>query len=148
MLLGVGALAARYLSLYEKQRLRAIDGWLDLIFHIRTQIDCYLTPIGEIFATADRNLLLSCMGNGREDSPAALLRHSRLYLGQDAARLLESFAREIGASYREEQIKRCDYYIAALQNLRQKRTEELPARLRTKVSLCICGALAAVILLW
>ena len=148
LILCTGALAAWNLNLYEKRRIRALEGWLDLIFYIRTRIDCFLTPIGEIFATADKALLLSCMGNGREQSPAELLRHSRLYLGQDAARLLESFVGEIGCCYREEQVKRCDYYISALQSLRQKRAEALPARLRTKTALCICSALATVILLW
>ena len=148
MLLGVGILAVGGLTVYEKRRLTVLEGWLDLIFYIRTQIDCYLTPIGEIFSTVDRDLLMACMGTGTERSPAQLLRRSRIYLGRDACRLLDSFVREIGGCYREEQVKRCDYYLDALQKHRQGLTEELPARLRARAAVCICVALGAVILLW
>ena len=148
MLLGTGTLAALSLNLYEKRRLSVLDGWLDLIFYIRTQIDCYLTPIEQIFADAPPSLTEACMGDRHTKTPSELLKHSRFYLDHDAFRLLDSFAREIGSCYREEQVKRCDYYITSLRNLREKQTTALPARLRARSALCLCAAFGLAILLW
>ena len=148
LLLGAGTLTALSLSHYERKRVSVLNGWLDLIFYIRTQIDCYLTPVEQIFAQAPPALLQACMGNGYTKNPSELLRHSRLYLDRGSVELLDSFAREIGCCYREEQVKRCDYYLSALRAQRDKQTAELPARLRARSAMCVCGAFGLAILLW
>lgn len=125
-----------------------MDGWLDLLFYIRTNIDCYLTPVEQIFAEADPALLHACMGDASVKTPADLLSRSLPYLDNEAKRLLESFSREIGNCYREEQIKRCDYYLSALRVIREKKTAELPARLRVRNALCLCSAVGLAVLLW
>jgi len=144
----MGCLGALTLINLERKRLQALDGWIELIFHIRTRIDCYLTPIGEILATADRELLKPCMGTPSDSSLEALLQKSRFLLSPEANRLLTAFARELGGSYREEQVKRCDYYADALRRLRDKEFDQLPARLRVRCALCLCAAIGAAILLW
>lgn len=148
MILAAGALAAVSAVKHERRKLSVLDGWIDLIFYIRTQIDCYLTPLNEILAGTDRELLRACMWNGANGGLDALLQNSQLYLGKEARRLLSSFVRELGTSYREEQVKRCDYYIASLRSLREKQLEDLPARTRVCVALCLCTALSIAILLW
>ena len=78
----------------------------------------------------------------------ALLHASRGCLCGEAARLLTGFVREIGGSYREEQVRRCDYYLTALRAVREQQKEELPARVRVCVAVCLCAALGIAILLW
>ncbi len=148
LLLGTGTLTAFSLSHYERKRLSVLNGWLDLIFYIRTQIDCYLTPIDQIFDQAPSVLLQACMGDRHAKNPAELLRRSKPYLDRESAELLEAFTREIGCCYREEQVKRCDYYLSALRLQRDKQTTELPARLRSRSALCVCCAFGLAILLW
>ncbi len=148
MILSAGGLAAFSAVKYERRKLSVLDGWIDLIFHIRTQIDCYLMPLNEILEGTDRELLHACMGDGAAGGLDTLLQNSQLYLGKEARRLLSAFVREIGTSYREEQVKRCDYYIASLRSLREKQMEELPARTRVCVALCLCAAFGIAILLW
>ena len=148
LLLGAGGLTAHRLSHYERKRIAVMNGWLDLLYYIRTGIDCYLTPLEELFSKAPASLLRACMGDNSLQTPNALLRRSKPYLDRESADLLESFAREIGGCYRDEQVRRCDYYIATLRALRDKQKSELPGRLRTRTMLCVCGAFGLAIMLW
>ena len=148
LILTAGGIAALMTVAYEKKRIALLEGWIDLIFHIRNQIDCYLTPIGEILATTDRELMSACMGNAADKSPTALLNRCSVYLSDEARRLLTAFSREIGSSYREEQVKRCDYYMEALRRLREKELEALPARMRVRSVICLCLSAGIAILLW
>jgi hypothetical protein len=148
ILLGTGGFAAYRTADHEKKKLSVTEGWLELLFYIRTRIDCHLAPIEQIFKEASPTLLHACMGQEEDRTPSQLLEHSRIYLEEDAAHLLDSFSREIGTCYREEQVKRCDYYITALRKIRDRQITELPARLKTRGAMCICGTIGLAILLW
>lgn len=144
----MGGQTAWNLRIYEKRKVSVLGGWMDLLFYIRTNIDCYLTPVEQIFAEADPALLRACMGDTSVKSPADLLKRSLPYLDEESKRLLEAFSREIGNCYREEQVKRCDYYLSALRAIREKKNADLPARLRVRSALCLCSAIGLAILLW
>ena len=148
LILSVGVFAAFVSVQYEKRRLTVVDGWIDLILYIRGQIDCYLLPIEDILSSGDRALLEACMSPSNAADLPAILASCEIYLDGDAKRTLESFVREIGAGYREEQIKRCDFFIASLRTQREKIAASLPLRVRLCATLCFCLALATAILLW
>lgn len=148
MVIAAGGTAAFYLASYEKKKLSVLDAWIDLIFHIRGQIDCYLMPLDEILSCADEAVLKGCMCRTPHPDLQALAQASSPYFSQESKRLINAFIKEIGGSYREEQLKRCDYYINALRTIRQKIAQELPSRIKLTVSLCICAAIGAAILLW
>ena len=148
LILSVGVFAAFVSVQYEKKRLSVVDGWIDLILYIRGQIDCYLMPLGELLSGSDRALFEACMSPSNAADLPAILGASQIYLDGDAKRTLESFVREIGAGYREEQLKRCDFFVASLRTQRDRIAAELPLRIRLCATLCICIALATAILLW
>ncbi len=148
LILLVGAGAAWSAVCYERRRLSVIDAWIDLIFYIRAQIDCYLKPLQEILTDAEGARLASLLSAQSTSDLFAILRTSSIYLDGDAKRLLDNFVREIGSLYREEQIKRCDYYIAALRDIRASIAAEHPARIRLSVAVSICISLGTAILLW
>ena len=147
LILGVGAISAVSAVKYEKTKLTVTDGWIDLIFYIRGQIDCYLTPLADILASGESALLRACLSNGDETDLSAILRSSSVYLDGESKRLLEGFVREIGSCYREEQVRRCDYYIAALRAQREKIAIDTPVRIRLAITLCLCIAIGSAILL-
>ena len=148
LLIAAGGFSAHTVSGFEKKRLSVLDAWIDLIFYIRGKIDCYLMPLDEILSSADQELLKACMCSDPHPTLRALLDRSSVYLTEEPKRLLNAFVKEIGSSYREEQLRRCDYYIQTLRSEREKIAKELPARLRLSVSLSLCAAFAAAILLW
>ena len=148
LIFGAGVAAAESYILFEKKKIAVLDGWTDLIRYIRLQIDCFLMPLPEILAGADRALLSACNCERREKSLCGVYRSSQRYLDRDSRRLLCSFLREIGSGYREEQLRRCDHYIASISSVRARRAEEFPARRRITVAICLCSAAFAAILLW
>lgn len=148
LILTVGIFAAFVSVQYEKKRLAVVDGWIDLILYIRSQIDCYLMPLDDILSGGDRALFEACMSPSNAADLPAILDASGIYLDGDGKRLIESFVREIGAGYREEQLKRCDFFISSLRTQREKIAAQLPLRVRLCATLCICIALATAILLW
>ncbi len=148
-LLGVvGIVSAKIAVSRIKTQLCMTDAWVDLIYLIRTEIDCYLRPIDEILADADEKLLQRAGGGRSADTLDKLLNGAKPYLSAETVQLLEAFVRELGTSYRTEQLKRCDHYIGTLQKQRDLLAAALPSRIKLYSALCICGALGAVILLW
>ena len=125
---------------YERRRLRVLDGWLDMILYIRAQVDCYLTPIDEI--------LSDFVPENAPADLASLYASSRPYLDTETRHLLEGFIRAFGNGYREEQLRHCDYCIAALRGRREGVAAELPARVRLAVTVCACLSVGTAILLW
>jgi hypothetical protein len=148
LILSVGIFSAFVSVQYEKKRLTVVDGWIDLILYIRGQIDCYLLPIGDILSGGDRALFEACMSPSNAADLPAILEASGIYLDGDSKHTLESFIREIGTGYREEQLKRCDFFINSLRTQRERIATALPMRVRLCATLCICISLATAILLW
>lgn len=148
LIFAVGVFAAFVSVQYEKKRLSVVDGWIDLILYIRSQIDCYLMPLDDILSGGDRALFEACMSPSNAADLPAILEASGIYLDGNGKRLIEGFVREIGAGYREEQIKRCDFFISSLRTQRERIAAQLPLRTRLCATLCICIALATAILLW
>ena len=148
LIFAVGIFAAFVSVQYEKKRLSVVDGWIDLILYIKGQIDCYLMPLDDILSGGDRALFEACMSPSNAADLPAILNASQIYLDGDAKHTLESFVREIGSGYREEQLKRCDFFISSLQTQRERIAAELPMRVRLCATLCICLSLATAILLW
>lgn len=132
----------------EKKKLTVIDGWLDLLRFIQEQIDCYLTPVEEMLSVADKTLLKKCHCQRTDRTLEAGLKRSARYLNAEEHRLLSAFVKEIGGSYREEQLKRCDYYRQALLTLRQKQAEELNSKIKLCRGMSVCIAIGAALLLW
>jgi hypothetical protein len=82
------------------------------------------------------------------DSIEALLPHVKSYLDPETYRVLQSFGAGLGSGFRDEQIKRCDYYIELLREKRTQLESELPARVKTNGAIWMLCAAGAVILLW
>ena len=77
-----------------------------------------------------------------------MLTHSRIYLDRESYRLLQRFFLEFGSLYRDEQLRRCDYYIEALGEQRRILFDDLPARAKIGGALCICSVIGLLIILW
>lgn len=147
-LLAVGGYCAFFTTNQEKSKLTVINAWIELLYEIRNQIDCFSVPLPQILMHADRALLekLGAKNNCRDAKE--LLDASSPFLDKDTKKLLEDFAKEIGTTYRTEQVKRCDHYLTALESHRDKIKQTLPLRLKMLTTLHLCACLGAVILLW
>ena len=147
------ALAGGALSLsfckFEKKRLSVLDSYISLLFYIKGQIDCYSRPISDILSGADISVIEGCgYRSGIPKSILEMLPSSKIYLERESMRLLLSFADEFGSTYKQEQLRRCDYYIEALLEQRHALCSEIPSRSRVGSALWMCASFAIMIILW
>lgn len=147
MILGVGIAGAILGARREKRKLAILDGWINLISYIRNQIDLYLTPLDEILQKAD-----TAKGShaSKENAPtlAALFGTTVGWLDEEEKRLIGEFVNGIGDGYREDQIRKCNYYLESLRSLRAARAAQLSPRIRVMLAVCLCASLGVAILLW
>ena len=125
-----------------------LDGFISLLFYIKGQIDCYSLPLDKILSSVSEDILQSCNCREKPDSIEQMIKNSKIYLEDESMRLLNAFSAEFGSTYREEQLKRCDYYIQALSEQRRRLSDDLPAKSKIGSALCICSSLGIMIILW
>ena len=146
--LGIVALAAWSRVQKERKGLAVLEAWITLLYEVRNRIDCFSLPINQILSNTDRALLDTLGCNGENPTPDRLFRSSEAFLYEDCKALLRALLGELGTSYRQEQVKRCDHYLKALEAHRDKIKQNLPMRQKMLVTLHLCAGLGAVILLW
>jgi hypothetical protein len=154
VLIGAGGGAVYYAILKDRARLRRLSGLISLMSYIRSRIDRYLTPIGEIFRRCDADLLSACF-EGVSDIPSerprdieefvAIMRRGEFF--SDGESSLSQLAENLGKSYREEAIKECDQCIASLREVYLSLSRELPKKRKSHAVLGICCAAAIVIII-
>ena len=147
-ILAVGTVAAFRCAEDERRRLSVLDAWLELLRTLHRQIDCYQKPISEILAGCDTGLRRACGAGHDFKTLRGLLSAAYPLLDAEARRLLEGFTKEAGSSYREEELRHCDFYIRALGEHRDALAKAHPMRVKLAVTLSISAALGTVILLW
>ena len=141
-----GVILSVSVNRFEQKKLTILDAFITLLFYIKGQIDCFSLPLGEILKSAPTEV--SCLRAHNDDSFLDMLYNCKIYLDAESFRLLERFGMEFGGMYREEQLRRCDYYIEALCERRRVIFEDLPARKKIGGTLCICVCIGLLIILW
>ena len=133
---------------FQERKLRTLDGFSSLINYIKGQVDCYALPIGEIMSRLPAEIFCDCNCPEGAESIDEIVLQCRIYLADESLRLAEAFASEFGSTFREEQLRRCDYYISSLAAERRILADEVIKRSRVGSTLMICSSLALLILLW
>ncbi len=146
VLLG-GAVTARQLNRALDGRLSRLECLVSLLKFFRLQIDCYCVPVGEIFRRADKELLEGCGLSGVPSSFAEFMSSLDPPPDPEIGNILTSFERELGASYRDDQLKSCDYHISRLSEIYSAAVLETQKRKKLNRTLCFSATAAVVILL-
>ncbi len=126
------------------QRARA-EAFLLLLRHIRTQIDCFSMPVCEILKNADPTLLAACGATAPPADFGTLLGVGQEELSPEARAVLVAFARELGTTYRTEQLRLCDRHIGELEAVCAAARGE--ALRREKLFVLLPPALAGIVIL-
>ena len=133
---------------FQERRLRTLDGFIALLMYIKGQVDCYALPLYEILMSVPPEILCNCNCPEGAESLDELVSESRIYLEEESLRLLEAFSVEFGSTFREEQLRRCDFYLNSLVEERKRLSEDVVKRSRVGSALSICSSLGLLILLW
>ena len=133
---------------FQLRKLSTVDGFISLIFYIKGQIDCFSRPRSEILASLPAEVFCACNCREGAETLDELVEASRIYLDEETLRLVSSFASEFGSTFKDEQLRRCDYYISALSEERKRVFATVNARSRAGGALWIFACLGFIILLW
>lgn len=147
-ILTVGGAVAFRSAESERRRLSVLDAWLELLQTLYREIGCFQRPINEILMRCAPHLRSACGAGKDGETLGELLSAASPLLDPEARRLLEKFAKEAGASYREAELKNCEFYVRALRDRRDEIAKATPMRVKLAVTLSISAALGTVILLW
>ena len=148
LLAGSGVLSAYRLNRTLTQRLSRLDGLIALLRHIRIQVECFSLSAGAIMRSLPREITLACGFRGSEIPESLPDFVAALHIEDgESDEILRDFSLSFGKGYREEQLRECDYYLEKLILRRELLSTELPQKKKLNSTLCICAALAAVILL-
>ena len=130
---------------------RIIQAWIALLTYIRTHIACFGTPLSDILLHADATVV-ACLTTGEEPLTAATLpaccRAHAAALPKECGELLFHLSEELGTVWRQEQIERLDYYIAALSEAGEAFFLSAGGAVRMRRTLTLCGAMGAILLVW
>jgi len=143
-----GVVMAMSYSRFQTKKLTTIDGFVSLLFYIKGQIDCFARPRSEILSTLPAEVFCACNCPHGAETLEELVEASKIYLDDEPLRLVASFASEFGSTFRDEQLRRCDYYISALSEERRRVFSEVQSRSRAGSALWICVCVGIIILLW
>ena len=139
---------------YERQTasIKArMASWITLLTHVRAQISCFGTPLSDIISHADKQLLAQLDINGAEADAATLLERCRsdaALLPDRCGELLLHLADELGTVWRQEQTIRLDYYVEALREEQTAFCAGAQRAVKLRRTLCLCGTLGAILLVW
>ena len=153
-LIGCGALALASVIMavsyrrFEWKKLDTTDGFIALIFYIKGQIDCYSRPRSDILSTLPPEIFHACNCPRGTCTLEEMVEASRIYLDEEPLRLVASFSSEFGSTFRDEQLRRCDYYISALSEERRRVFGSVQSKSRAGSALWICASVGIIILLW
>lgn len=147
VILCCGIFSGLFFAAFERRRLEQAEGFLSLLRLIRLQIDCFSMPVSRILSQCDKSVLAACGAAAPQSDFKALVRDTKLYLSEEMCRLLTDFAGRLGGSYREEQLRCCEYYLARLAPYCDTLRAELPKRERMALFLPPALSVALILLL-
>lgn len=133
---------------FQMKKLDTVDGFISLIFYVKGQIDCFSRPRTEILRTLPAEVFCACNCPDGAETLDELVDASRPYLDEESLRLVSSFVSEFGSTFRDEQLRRCDYYISALGEERKRLYTSTRASAKAGAALWIFAFVGFVILLW
>ena len=144
-----GAALAHLLNGKARNMLAQVEGFIELVRRLRGEIDCFSMPIPVALASFSDDLFRKCGFGGSAKSVRTV---EELVCGcemfsSELADIMSGFALHVGRGYKSEQLALCDRTLERLEAYRLSLASELPAKQKTNGTLCLCGALAVVILI-
>lgn len=145
-LMTVAIFACAMSSAYERKVVLTLDGFWELINFAKNKIDLSLLPSEEILRCAEKEkFTLELDGVSSFDE---VVKKNGLYLETDAKEELLSFAMGFGEARREEQIKRCERYADAIDEIRGRARGKMAEKIKMKRTLIWSVALCIILVLW
>ena len=143
-----GVAVAYFLNDRARAELTQIEGFEELVQRLRADIECFSMPVPAVLAGCPDAVFEKCGFNLYQSRRTlAELLDSCDISSPEIRELMDGFAAHVGRGYKHEQLALCERTIARLEEHRASLAARLPAKQKTNGTLCLCGALAVVILI-
>lgn len=145
------ALSAIYLCSQKlntiSKKLSVVRGLCALLRYTKSQVENYSMPCGEILRRCPREILLLCGYEGDEPPKDFSELYEALYIEDaEAKRIFFDFADDMGNSYRAEQVRRCEEFLALMSERERYIASRQPIEKKLTVTFSVSAVLAVVIL--
>lgn len=109
----------------SRRRIRHTEALVELVRHIRTHIEYFLTPVDLIFSDFRNETLESCgfCPVLRDSGLAEALRTGGGSFSPETRLIAEKFASSLGDGYRDGQLRLCDFCISGLSEQLERERE-------------------------
>lgn len=133
----------------EKEKLSVLSALCELIKHILRHVKCFESPIDSITSDYKSDALDRCGFGESMRSTSLLCADVGLLPIDDAARReFENFSRGVGRGYRDEELKRCEYYLEYFESALSAERENFERRrAQFRYLPLLCGAAVVIILI-
>lgn len=143
---------SREFSKYQKKRLSEYEGFYALATYMRTEISCFLSPVGEWSAgfsddALERTGFLSAMRESEDLEKAFLKAAPKMSLSEVAREDLLRFCSAFGKGYADEVVRLIDSFREKFSEHIDREREEIPRSQKLVRTLCIAFAVGASIVL-
>ena len=143
-----GVSGACILNNRARAALDQTEGFIELVRRLRSDMDCFSKTIPAALMSCPDSVFEKC----RIDLQTRRRRVEDLLLccdiySSELREIMEGFATRVGRGYKSEQIALCDMTLSRLDEHRIYLAGRLPAKQKINGTLCLCGALAVVILI-
>lgn len=124
------------------------EGFIELVRYLRNEIDCFSMPIPLALARCPDSIFQKCgIGACNNIRTVEELICECEMQGEELGEVMERFAADVGRGYKHEQLALCERTVKRLESYRASLAGQLPAKQKLNGTLCLCFALALVILL-
>lgn len=153
-LLGAGLLVfagwslGRRLCAEERRKLEQTRGAVALLQYIRSQIDIFLLPMGDILRFCDLELLKDCGIDTTGLCADNIASRCESLLDPVTRETMTGYFGRAGRGDRAAELERCDGSIKALETRRQVLEGEYSRHCRLIMTLCICAPAGVALLLF
>lgn len=130
----------------ERRRLALLEGWIDFLILVKSEIEYRMTPLSILLKKTDPEFI-KLLG-AEEKSLDGYLAASKKDLDEDSMESLSCLILAFDSSYREDLLSACDKTLSLLSQKRQRLAEELPKEKSGLFSISLLVAALAILLLW
>lgn len=125
----------------EKNKIDLISAYVEIVSHVKNQIDLYSLPIDKIIKGLDPSVIRRIGIDHMPSTFGELIGTDGTSVGEETAKTLREFAFSLGKTYRDMQIKLCDKTISELLAQKKALMDAFPSRKKTIIALtfAICG---------
>lgn len=133
-------LYARDFQLRQRQEILVLKGYLELIDHVRMQIEHFSLPVSKILSECDH------IGAGTVSQLLETIEADKV-LSAEEKKELRTWAGRLGDGYKEEQIARCVFAREKLKGYMDKHTSEYPGKVKANNALSFLVGASLILLL-